>query len=484
MKSLQYILRDIPIAESVNFADVAVNYIRFDSRKVEQGDVFIAVKGTLTDGHNFIIQAIKQGAAAIICEKLPKTAISINSPVLVRVEDSHNALGKAASNYYERPSEKLKLVGVTGTNGKTTVVTLLFQLFRSLGFKAGLLSTIENRINEQTYSATHTTPDPVKINELLNKMVAEKVHYCFMEVSSHAIHQKRIAGLHFDGAVFTNITQDHLDYHQTFKNYLYAKKALFDSLPSDSWALVNADDKNGKVMVQNTKARKHSFALQTASDFKTKIIENRVEGLHLNIDQQDIWFKLAGRFNASNLLAVYGAAMLMQQDKQQILSNLSMLDAAEGRFEVIKGKNVRVILDYAHTPDALKNVLETLRKSRTGKEQLITVTGAGGNRDKGKRPLMAGIAAEYSDKVILTADNPRDEDPEVIINEMLEGLDESAQEKVLRIASRREAIKTACMLARKGDVVLVAGKGHEKYQEIKGVRYPFDDKAQIKQFIK
>ncbi|MGM0565932.1 MAG: UDP-N-acetylmuramoyl-L-alanyl-D-glutamate--2,6-diaminopimelate ligase [Bacteroidota bacterium] len=483
MRSLQNILRDIPIAESLNFADVAVNHIQFDSRKVEQGDVFIAVRGTLTDGHNFIDAATAQGAAAIICEKMPK-ATTANAPVYIRVEDSHDALGKAASNYYERPSEKIQLVGVTGTNGKTTVVTLLFQLFRALGYHTGLLSTIENKIDDQIFPATHTTPDPVKINELLSQMVTQKVSYCFMEVSSHAIHQKRISGLHFDGAIFTNITQDHLDYHQTFKNYLYAKKALFDALPSDSWALVNADDKNGKVMVQNTKASKYSFGLQTAADFKAKIIENRVEGLHLNIDQHDIWFKLAGKFNASNLLAVYGAAILMQQDKHSTLSNLSVLDAAEGRFDVIKGKNIRVVLDYAHTPDALKNVLETLRKSRTDQQQLITVTGAGGNRDKGKRPLMARIASEYSDKVILTADNPRDEDPQEIINEMLQGLDEAAQEKVLSIASRREAIKTACMLANTGDVVLVAGKGHEKYQEIQGVRHPFDDKAQIKEFIK
>lgn len=484
MRKLKNILQDIPVAESLNFADVAVNFIHFDSRKVEQGDIFIAVKGTLTDGHNFIDAAIAQGASAIICEEIPERATSKNAPVYIRVKDSHEALGKAASNYFDRPSEKIQLVGVTGTNGKTTVVTLLFQLFRSLGYNTGLLSTIENKINDQVFPATHTTPDPVKINELLSQMVTQKVSYCFMEVSSHAIHQKRISGLHFDGAIFTNITQDHLDYHHTFKNYLYAKKALFDTLPAGSWALVNADDKNGKVMMQNTKARKHSFGLQTAADFKTKIIENRVEGLHLNIDRQDIWFKLAGRFNASNLLAVYGAAILMQQDKQQVLANLSMLEAAEGRFEVIKGKNIRVVLDYAHTPDALKNVLETLRKSRSGSEQLITVTGAGGNRDKTKRPLMAKIASEYSDKVILTADNPRNEDPQEIINDMLEGLDETAQEKVLSIASRREAIKTACMLANKGDVVLVAGKGHEKYQEIQGVKHPFDDKAQIKEFIK
>ncbi len=484
MKNLQDILRDIPIAESVNFANVTVNHILFDSRKVEQGDAFIAVKGTLADGHDFIGQAIKQGASAIICENMPSIATSVNSPVLVRVKDSHDALGKAASNYYDRPSEKIQLVGVTGTNGKTTVVTLLFQLFRSLGHGAGMLSTIENRINEDVFAATHTTPDPVKINELLHEMTRQEIPYCFMEVSSHAIHQKRIAGLHFNGAIFTNITQDHLDYHQTFKNYLYAKKALFDALPADSWALVNADDKNGKVMVQNTKASKYRFGLQTAGDFKTKIIENRVEGLHLNIEQQDIWFKLAGKFNASNLLAVYGAAVLLKQDKHTVLSNLSLLEPAEGRFEVIKGHSIRVVLDYAHTPDALKNVLETLRKSCAGKEQLITITGAGGNRDKGKRPLMAKMASEYSDKVILTADNPRDEDPEAIINDMVEGLEKASLEKVLNIASRREAIKTACMLAQKGDVVLVAGKGHEKYQEIKGVKHPFDDKAQINEFIK
>ncbi len=484
MKHLQDILRDIPIAESVNFANVSVSHIRFNSRIVEQGDVFIAVQGTLADGHDFIGQAIKQGAAVIICENIPATATSVSSPVFIKVKDSHEALGKVASNYFDRPSEKIQLVGVTGTNGKTTVVTLLFQLFRALGYHTGLLSTIENKIDDQIFAATHTTPDPVKINELLSQMVTKKVSYCFMEVSSHAIHQKRIAGLHFDGAIFTNITQDHLDYHHTFKNYLYAKKALFDALPSGSWALVNADDKNGKVMVQNTKARKYSFGLQTAADFKAKIIENTIEGLHLNISQQDIWFKLAGKFNASNLLAVFGAAMLMQQDKQQVLANLSMLKAAEGRFEVIKGKTIKVVLDYAHTPDALKNVLVTLSKSRSGSEQLITVTGAGGNRDKGKRPLMAKIAAEYSDKVILTADNPRDEDPEAIINEMMEGLDKAARGKVLNITSRREAIKTACMLAQKGDVVLVAGKGHEKYQEIKGVKHPFDDKAQIKEFIK
>ncbi|HKK11062.1 MAG TPA: UDP-N-acetylmuramoyl-L-alanyl-D-glutamate--2,6-diaminopimelate ligase [Bacteroidales bacterium] len=485
MIKLSNILKDIEIIEKFGSTDISVRTVIFDSRKADKEVLFVAVKGTQVDGHQFILQAIKKGCAAIVAETVEKEIIDRYPTVaFIKVRDTHEALGIIASNFYARPSEKLSLTGVTGTNGKTTIVTLLFSLFQKLGYNTGMLSTIENKINEKTLAATHTTPDPVSLNHLLKQMVDEGVSHCFMEVSSHAIHQKRIAGLKFAGGIFTNITQDHLDYHETFKNYIYAKKAFFDYLPAQSWALTNLDDKNGKTMLQNTNARQHSFALKTPATFKGKVLSNSIEGLQMNINRQEVWFSLVGNFNAYNILAVYGAATLLGADPESALSVLSGLKAAEGRFEVISGKGVKAIVDYAHTPDALKNVLETIDSTRTRKEQVITVVGAGGNRDKGKRPLMARIAAKFSDKLILTSDNPRYEDPERILEDMAAGLDEEQKKKLLTIASRREAIKTACMLASAGDILLVAGKGHEKYQEIKGERQHFDDKEQLNEFLK
>mgnify|MGYP002780822394 CR=1 FL=1 len=462
---------------------VAIASVAFDSRRVKKDTLFVATRGTAADGHDYISKAIESGAIAVVCEELPEQRDERVS--YVKVTDSSYALGIIACNFYENPSEKIRIVGVTGTNGKTTTVTLLFNLFRSLGYSVGLLSTVQNKINNTVIPSTHTTPDALSLNELLNTMVEQGCEYAFMEVSSHAVAQNRIAGIQFAGAVFTNITHDHLDYHKTFSEYIKAKKGFFDMLPSTAFALINKDDKNGPVMLQNTRAAKHTYGLRTLADFKCRIVENHLNGLLLNIDNQELWVKLIGTFNAYNVLAVYATALLLKQDKTNTLTTLSNLNSVEGRFQYIKSTGGMIgIVDYAHTPDALKNVLETIKDIRTGNEQVITVVGCGGDRDAAKRPVMAAIACEYSNKVILTSDNPRSEDPEEILNQMQKGIMPHDAKKTLRITDRKEAIKAACSMAAKGDIVLIAGKGHEKYQEIKGVKHVFDDMEILKETIK
>jgi UDP-N-acetylmuramoyl-L-alanyl-D-glutamate--2,6-diaminopimelate ligase len=483
MAELKDILYKVSLTSASGNMNVSVSGICFDSRKVKPGYLFVAVKGTQADGHQFIPKAVEMGASAIVCETLPETIYE--KATYVTVKNSAQSLGVIAANFFGNPSQKLKLVGVTGTNGKTTVATLLYKLFGSLGHRCGLISTVEYRIIDQVLPSTHTTPDPIQLNELLNRMVEAGCKYAFMEVSSHAIDQDRIAGLNFKGALFTNITHDHLDYHKTFENYIKAKKKFFDELPSEAFALVNADDKRGMVMMQNTRAGKYSFGLKKMVDFKGKIISNTIAGLELEIGNKTVWFKMVGDFNAYNLLAVYGASMLLDQDSDQVLTLLSSMKGAIGRFELISpGSKFTAIVDYAHTPDALKNVLETIKEVRSGNEQIITVVGCGGNRDRTKRPLMASIAARFSDKVVLTSDNPRDEEPMEIIKEMQAGIGPSDVRKTLVIADREEAIKTACMMAREKDIVLVAGKGHETYQEIKGIKYPFDDREVVERMMK
>jgi UDP-N-acetylmuramoyl-L-alanyl-D-glutamate--2,6-diaminopimelate ligase len=478
MRYLSEILNGVPATELQGADDMEIISIVFDSRKVVPGCLFVAVKGTVVDGHEYIEQAIKDGALAIVCEDLP--GHTAGEVAFVMVADSAVALGQMAANFYGHPSKKLKLVGVTGTNGKTTVATLLYQLFRDLGYKCGLLSTVENQINGKVIPATHTTPDQVVLNGLLNDMVDQGCDYCFMEVSSHAVAQHRIEGLEFSGAIFTNLTHDHLDYHKTFDNYLKAKKAFFDTLPKNAFALTNIDDKNGNIMLQNTKATKKSYALKSLADFKAKILENQFGGLLLQIDNEEVWFKMVGSFNAYNLLAVYGAAVLLGEDKTKILTSLSKLSGAEGRFDYIISPNkVIAIVDYAHTPDAVQNVLSTIHDIRKGTEKVITVIGCGGDRDKTKRPIMAKVACQWSDKIILTSDNPRSENAAQIIKDMEVGVDAEGKKKTISITDRHEAIKTACHLASPGDIVLVAGKGHEKYQEINGVRNHFDDKEEL-----
>lgn len=475
MAILKDILYKVSLISTSGDMSREIDHIAFDSRKVKEGTLFIAVRGTQLDGHDFIVQAVNAGAVAVVCEKLPEEVL--DSVTYVAVRDSARALGLIASNFYGNPSTKLKLVGVTGTNGKTTIATLLFNLFRSLGHSSGLLSTVVNRINDEQIQASHTTPDAIQLNEMLDSMVKKGCKYAFMEVSSHAIQQERVAGQQFAGALFTNISHDHLDYHKTFDAYISAKKKLFDELTSDAFALVNVDDKRGRVMLQNTKATKNTYALRSVADFKGKLISNTLQGLEMEIDNKNVWFRLIGDFNAYNLMAVYGAAVLLNEDPDKVLTNLSLLDGAPGRFEqVISDSNVTAIVDYAHTPDALQNVLETIAELRTGNEKVITVVGCGGNRDKGKRPLMASIACKLSDKVVFTSDNPRDEDPIEIIKDMQAGVSPTEYKKTVVLADREEAIKTACLLANDNDIILVAGKGHEKYQEIKGVKHPFDDK--------
>lgn len=483
MAELKNILYRVSLTSTYGNMDVEVKGVCFDSRKVQPGFLFVAVKGTQSDGHEFISRAVDLGASAIVCEKLPDTIYE--KTTYVTVKNSAQSLGIIAANFFGNPSQKLKLVGVTGTNGKTTVATLLYQLFGTLGHRCGLISTVEYRIIDKVLPSTHTTPDPVQLNHLLKDMVDAGCRYAFMEVSSHAIDQERIAGLQFTGAIFTNITHDHLDYHKTFENYIKAKKKFFDALTSDAFALVNADDKRGMVMLQNTKARKYTFGLRKLTDFKGKMLSNTIEGLEMEMMQKPVWFKLIGDFNAYNILAVFGAAMLMDQDADQVLTALSSMQGAVGRFELIgRGSKITAIVDYAHTPDALKNVLETIKQFRSGNEQVITVVGCGGNRDKTKRPLMASIAVRFSDKVVLTSDNPRDEDPMAIIREMQSGIGPSDARKTLVIPDREEAIKTACMMANPKDIVLVAGKGHETYQEIKGVKHPFDDREVVERMLK
>lgn len=483
MKVLKDILYKVNLKEIIGVTDVIVSNVQFDSRNVGRGDVFVAVKGFSSDGHDYIDQTIDKGAIAIVLEKLPNT---IREGVnYIVVENSSEALGIIASNFYDNPSEKLTLIGVTGTNGKSTTVTLLYRLFTKLGYKTGLLSTINNVIGNNIIPSTHTTPDPISLNALLAKMVEEECTYAFMEVSSHAIHQNRIAGLHFAGGIFTNLSHDHLDYHKTFSDYIKAKKAFFDHLPESAFALVNKDDANGIVMLQNCVASKQTYSLSSMADFKAKVIENAISGIQLEIDGNQVYTQLVGRFNAYNILVVYATASLLGMDALEILTVLSGLKTAEGRFDIVHSKgSVTSIIDYAHTPDALKNVLETIREVRGGNENIITVVGCGGDRDKAKRPLMAKIACDLSDQVVFTSDNPRGEEPLAIIEDMKKGLDPTHFKKYLIISDRSEAIKTACSIASSGDIILVAGKGHEKYQEIKGERFPFDDKEQIENVLK
>ena len=480
LKLLSDILYKTRLEEIIGSTNVAISSVTFDSRKVKKDSLFIATRGTASDGHHYIELAIENGAVAVVCEDLPET---LNENITyVKVLDSSASLGYIACNFYDNPSEKLKLVGITGTNGKTTTVTLLFNLFRGLGYNVGLLSTVENKINTTVIPSTHTTPDALALNELLAKMVEAGCQFAFMEVSSHAIVQHRITGLKFTGAAFSNITHDHLDYHKTFEEYIRAKKMFFDNLQDDAFALTNKDDRNGSVMLQNTKAKKYSYGLKSVADFKCRVIENHLNGLLLSIDNQEVWVKLIGSFNAYNVLVVYAVALLLKQDRVQVLTTLSNLNSVEGRFQYIKSKNdIVAIVDYAHTPDALKNVLETIKDIRTGNEQVITLVGCGGNRDAAKRPIMAQIACEYSNKIILTSDNPRSEDPEDILNQMQAGISPVEMKKTLRISDRKEAIKTAVAFAKEGDIILIAGKGHEKYQEIKGVKHPFDDFEIVKE---
>ena len=480
---LKDILYKVSIRAVKGSTDVEINDLQIDSRKVNAGGCFIAVRGSVADGHRFIEAAIINGAAAIICETLPEQ--TNENITWVQVENSAAAAGYASHNFYGGPSLKVKLVGVTGTNGKTTIVTLLWKLFSALGYKCGLVSTVQNQVGDTVIPATHTTPDAVSVNALLSQMVDARCEYVFMECSSHAIHQHRITGLQFSGALFSNITHDHLDYHKTFDEYIRVKKSWFDALPSSAFAITNADDKRGMVMLQNTVAKKYYYSLKTMADFKGKILDNSLAGLHLMVNDTEVYFRMIGEFNAYNLLAVYGAAVCLGEDKSQVLQLLSSLDGAEGRFDYMVSSNDKIIaiVDYAHTPDALLNVLATIKKLRQGNERIITVVGCGGDRDKTKRPVMAAVACEYSDKVIFTSDNPRSEDPLQILQEMEAGVNVVARKKYITIADRKEAIKAAVALAVKQDIVLVAGKGHEKYQDIKGVKNHFDDKEVVREML-
>lgn len=480
MKPLSDLLYKTGIVEVHGNTGISIDKVCFDSRKATEGDLFVAVRGTSSDGHQYISQVISMGVSAVVCEDLPHEIHP--SITYVKVKDSAYALAMICGNYYEHPSSRLKLVGVTGTNGKTTTVTLLYELFRSMGYKTGLLSTVANYIDAEEIPSTHTTPDPLSLNALLHRMVEAGCTHCFMEVSSHAVVQQRVAGLHFAGAVFTNITRDHLDYHKTFDEYIRAKKGFFDMLGDDSFALINADDRNGRIMVQNTRSSIRYFGLKTTADFKARVLENSFTGLLLHIDGQDVMCRLVGSFNAYNLLGVYAAAVLLGEEKLGVLTAMSSLHPPQGRFEhLISAAGVHGIVDYAHTPDALQNVLLTIKDIRSGNEQVITIVGCGGDRDKGKRPQMAAIACELSDRVILTSDNPRTEDPEAILNDMRSGVPAQYFRKSISVSDRREAIRTACALAKPGDIILVAGKGHEKYQEIRGVRHPFDDRQVLEE---
>jgi len=476
---LTEILQNVILLKTIGETELNIRNIRFDSRLVETGSVFVATRGTTSDGHEFIQTAIEKGATAIVCEVIP----AVLNPVItyIKVENSADALGKMASAWHDFPSSKMILIGVTGTNGKTTIVTLLYQLFRQLGHKSGLLSTVCNYINDVPVEATHTTPDALELNELLAQMVTAGCEYAFMEVSSHSIDQRRIAGLEFNGGIFTNITRDHIDYHLTFENYLKAKKLFFDDLPEEAFALTNADDKNGFVMLQNTKAKKYSYSLRTMADFKTRILEHGFEGMLLDMNNKEVNVSFIGKFNASNLSAVYGSAVLLGQDEIEVLRIISSLHSVAGRIETFHSPSgYTAIVDYAHTPDALTNVIGTINQILQGNGRLITVVGCGGNRDKGKRPMMAREAVNGSWKAILTSDNPRFEEPQDILNDMLAGLDMIEKTKSLTIVDRREAIRTACALAQAGDVVLIAGKGHEDYQIIQGVKHHFDDREEVK----
>ncbi|MGJ1268510.1 UDP-N-acetylmuramoyl-L-alanyl-D-glutamate--2,6-diaminopimelate ligase [Sphingobacterium spiritivorum] len=478
MIKLKDILHAIPVQEVVGQLDVEVTSLCFDSRQANEGSLFVAVRGVHTDGHLFVEKAIQQGCTLIMVEEMPEE--KNEGVTYMMVADTAYALGIAAGNFYGNPSRELKLVGVTGTNGKTTIATLLFNLFTALGYHVGLLSTVQNQIGDRIIPATHTTPDPVALNALLRDMVDEGCDYCFMEVSSHAVVQQRIAGLRFAGGIFSNITHDHLDFHKTFDNYIKAKKKFFDDLDRFAFALTNGDEKNGSVMLQNTFAHKKTYGLKGVADFKAKIIESHFDGMLLNIEGHEVWVKLVGEFNAYNILAVYGAAILLEQETVKVLTALSQITGAEGRFEAITSKNgVIGIVDYAHTPDAVANVLSTINNLRKKEQQIITVLGCGGDRDKTKRPEMAEVAAKMSDKVIITSDNPRTEDPVQIIKDMEPGIPADRKKNVFSITDRREAIRAACHLAQPGDIVLVAGKGHEKYQDINGVKHHFDDREEL-----
>lgn len=482
MRILKDILYKVAIESVTGSTEIEVNQLHFDSRKIESKDVFIAIRGTISDGHDFVGKAIELGATTIICDTLPQDVVS--GVTYVCVKDTNAALAFMAANFYRNPSQKLKLVGITGTNGKTTIASLLYQLFKKAGFKVGLLSTVKILVDDLEYKATHTTPDSITINYYLNEMVTSGVEYCFMEVSSHGIHQKRTEALHFRGGIFTNLSHDHLDYHPTFAEYRDVKKSFFDHLPSTAFALTNIDDKNGTVMLQNTSAKKMTYALKSYADYKAQILESQLSGLLLKLNGNEVWVKLIGTFNAYNLLAIYGTAVELGLDSLEVLRILSELESVSGRFQyIVSASNITAIVDYAHTPDALENVLNTINDVRTNNEQLITVVGCGGNRDTAKRPVMANIATELSDKVILTSDNPRNEDPEVIIQEMEKGVQPQNFRKVLSITDRFQAIKTACQLAQPNDIILIAGKGHETYQEIKGVRHDFDDMKTVKEIL-
>ena len=479
MAVLADLLKNVKVIGINGNPDVEINGMELDSRQVKPGGLFFAVKGTVTDGHKFIPKALENGAVAVVCQDLPETMPE--GVTFVKLENTEHAVGQIATDFYGDPTSKMKLVGVTGTNGKTTIATVLYNMFRRLGFKAGLLSTVCNYVDGQPIPTEHTTPDPITLNRLLAQMVEAGCQYAFMEVSSHAVAQNRIGGLRFAGGLFTNLTRDHLDYHKTFENYRDAKKAFFDNLPKDAFAITNADDKNGMVMVQNTKANVKTYSVKQMADFKAKIIECHFEGMYLEINGREVGVQFIGKFNVSNLLAVYGAAVMLGQQPEDVLVAMSEMKSVNGRFEAITApKGFTAIVDYAHTPDALENVLNAIHDVLEGKGQVITVCGAGGNRDKGKRPIMAQEAVRQSDRVIITSDNPRFEEPQDIINDMLAGLDEEQRKKVFSIVDRREAIRLACDIAQKGDVVLIAGKGHEDYQEIKGVKHHFDDKEEVR----
>ncbi len=474
MKQLKDILYKVHIEAVHGATDITVSKIEFDSRKIELNDVFVAIRGTLSDGHDYIEKALSLGAIAIICEEFPK--VIVNGVTYIKVKDSNEALAFLAANYYENPSENIRLVGVTGTNGKTTIASLLYQLFKKAGYKVGLLSTVKIMVDEQEFKATHTTPDSLTINKYLDLMVQEGCEFCFMEVSSHGVHQKRTEALRFEGGVFTNLSHDHLDYHNTFAEYRDVKKSFFDNLPKSAFAITNIDDKNGLVMLQNTKAKKLTYALKSYADYKAQILENQLSGLLLKINDNEVWVKLIGSFNAYNLLAIYGVAVELGIEKMEALRLLSELESVSGRFQfIVSDSKITAIVDYAHTPDALENVLKTIEDIRTKNEQLITVVGCGGDRDKTKRPIMANIASSMSDKAIFTSDNPRTENPETIIEEMEKGVEPQNFKKTVSILDRKQAIKTACQLANPNDIILIAGKGHETYQEINGVRHDFDD---------
>ena len=483
MKQLKDILYKVGIEAVHGATDITISKIEFDSRKIELNDVFVAIRGTLSDGHDYIEKALSLGAIAVVCEEFP--SVIVNGVTYVKVKDSNEALAFLAANYYDNPSENIKLVGVTGTNGKTTIASLLYQLFKKAGYKVGLLSTVKIMVDTEEFKATHTTPDSLTLNYYLDQMIQDGCEFCFMEVSSHGVHQKRTEALRFTGGVFTNLSHDHLDYHNTFAEYRDVKKSFFDSLSKDAFAITNIDDKNGLVMLQNTKAKKLSYALKSYADYKAQILENQLTGLLLKINDNEVWVKLIGSFNAYNLLAIYGVAVELGIKNDEALRLLSELESVSGRFQfIVSDSKITAIVDYAHTPDALENVLKTIEDIRTKNEQLITVVGCGGDRDKTKRPIMSNIASSMSDKAIFTSDNPRTENPETIIEEMEKGVEPQNFKKTISILDRKQAIKTACQLANPNDIILIAGKGHETYQEINGVRHDFDDLQIVTELLK